>query len=437
MKKLLRNLLSAFIFVGVLASCETTDPLIEEAQKNIYVQNFDTALSYLDKSIENNPESGVPYYYKSLTYSQKARTIPEASDRKETYSNFRSSILTAREKFAGMEEAPEEAGSVDQLVLNTWGNEHNQAIAYVNDDSLSATVDQPLKVAVAHLENAVIINPDSTLSWDILAQVQSIDGNYVGAIEAVKNAMELKNPPPSDDYLKLGSYYRENDQATEAIDILEKGINTYPDSVQLSQILADVYMQAGEREKSVQTIRDLIDRDPENAQYRIALGTQLLQATTDISEQITNNYDQVYDIGTMVRNNEAEASEMEPKVDSLIAATEELRAEMNELSEQAQAELIKVTELRPEDPAAFQYLGISFTNKAAALYEKRNFTDDNELASELDEQAKKELRQALTYYEQAVEIDPDNNSYWQSLGRIYLQLDMQEKAEDAMNKAGM
>ncbi len=437
MKKLLTQLLAAFFFVGILASCETGDPLIQEAQKNIFTQNYDTALAYLDRSIEQNPEKGLPYYYKTLTYAEMARAIPQASERKETYHNFREAALTAREKFAAQEKAPSEAGEINDIILNTWGYEHNQAIEYVNNDSVKATVSDPLKVAVAHLENAVIINPDSTLSWDILAQVQSIDGNYEGAIEALNTAMEMKNPPPSIDYLRVGTYHRELSQPEEAITVLEEGVEIYPDSVQLVQVLADVYMQAGQRDKSISTIENLINRDPQNAQYRLALGTQLLQATTEISEQITANYDKIYELEREIKSNKGDKKEKQAQIDELLAKIEKLSAEMNELSERGDKELMQVTQLWPDDPKAYNFLGISFQNKAFALYEKRNFTSDNELANKLSDQAKGLIVEAKEYYEKAAELDPDNQSYWKSLYQIYVQLDMPEKAKEAQEKAGI
>ncbi len=437
MKKLLRNLLSAILFVGILASCETTDPLIEEAQKNIFTQNYDSAIAMLDRSLEKNPNNGLPHYYKALAYAEKARSIPQAAERAETYENFRESAVTAREVFATQEDVPSEAKQVNGLILNTWGYEHNQAIEYVNNDSVKATVEEPFKVSVAHLKNAVIINPDSTLSWDILAQVQTLADNYEGAIEALNTSMQMKDPVPAEDYYRMGIYQRNADQIVESIATLEKGVEQYPDSINLVQVLADVYMQAGQREKSIRTIEDLIERDPDNAQYRLALGTQLLQATTEISEEITANYDEIYDLNTAIRNREGNAEQLKASIDSLVNVNRDLREDMNELSDRAETELIKVTELRPEDAKAFEYLGISFQNKAAALYEERNFTTDNELANELDQQAREEIREAMKYYERAVELDPDNQKYWQALTRIYTQLDMPDKAEEAANKAGM
>jgi tetratricopeptide (TPR) repeat protein len=438
MKNLLSKLFAVLVIAGIMAGCETPDPLIQEAQKNIFTQNYDSALAILDRSIEQNPESGIPYFYKGMTYAEKARTIPQASDRKPTYKNFRENMVTAREKFAAMEEAPSEAEDVTPWILDTWGREHNQAIEFVNNDSLKATVEEPLQVAVAHLENAVIINPDSTLSWDILAQVQYMDGNYAGAIEAMKSTMELKDPPPADDFFKLGVYYSQNDQNDMAIETYTDGLEMYPDSIVLVQNLADAYMQDGQREKSISTIEDLIERDPENPQYRMALATQLLQASTEISDAISANYEAIYDLDRESRNaSRSRKEEIGNEIDSLFAANEDLHENMLDLSDEAEEELLAVAEQRPEDDNVYNYLGIAYQNRYAILFEKRNITADNELASEYDKQAKSELRQAMEYYEKAAEINPDNTQYWDVLSRIYVTLDMQEKAEEALEKAGM
>ncbi|MDR9414995.1 MAG: tetratricopeptide repeat protein [Gracilimonas sp.] len=437
MKKLLRNLLTVFLFVGILASCETTNPLIQEANKYLITQNYDSAHAVYDRAIEQSPNSGIPYYYKAMAYAEEARTIEPPSDRKDNYRNFRESAVTARELFDQMEEQPSEAESVTPLILESWSLEHNTAIEYINDDSVKQTVSNPMEVSIAHLENAVIINPDSVLSWGILAQVSGFAEDYEKAIDAQKKAMELKEQPEANDYLRLGVYYRSSDNPEEALSVLQEGLEQYPDSIALVQNLADVYMAAGQRDKSIAAIESLIERDPENAQYRLALGTQLLQATTEISDQITSNYDTIYDLNSEIKNNPDNADELSNRIDSLVTANEELTTQMDGLSIRAQEELTKVTELRPEDAVAFEYLAISYQNKAAALYEKRNFTTDNELASELDQEAKEVLRNAMVNYEKAAEINPDNLRYWQTLSRIYVQLDMQEKAEAAMEKAGM
>ena len=82
-------------------------------------------------------------------------------------------------------------------------------------------------------------------------------------------------------------------------------------------------------------------------------------------------------------------------------------------------------------------MGVVNQNKAASLFEKRNATEDNNLAAEINEQANEYLREAMTNYEKAVEIDPDNQNYWRSLFQVYTTLGMMDKAEAAMEKAGM
>ncbi len=436
MKKLFRNLLTATLFVGILASCETSDPLIEEAQKNIFTQNFDSALAVLDRAIQKSPESGLPYYYKAMAYSEKAITIPQADERKPDYKNFRSSITKARDLFDAQEEAPAEASDVPNLIFNTWGYEHNQAIEYVNNDSVRATVEDPLQVAIAHLENAVIINPDSTLSWNILAQVRGIAGDNEGAIEALNTAMDIESPAPANDFLRLGIYYGNLDQPKKAMNALEEGLELYPDSIKIVQNLADAYMKAGFRDKSIQTIQNLIKTDPKNAQYHLALGTQLLQTTSNISMDISDAYDEMYNLKTELRKNPKNKKALTARVDSLEKAIENQNAQINKLSKTAADELTTVTELRPNDDLAYNYLGITYQNKYAALFEKRNNTKDNDLANKYDKQAKEELRKAMKYFEKAAEINPDKKEYWDVLSRIYTTLDMQKKAKEALEKAG-
>ncbi|MEX0608531.1 MAG: hypothetical protein WD016_06525 [Balneolaceae bacterium] len=438
MKKLLKSLLSVFLFVGILASCETSDPLIEEAQTYIVLQNYDSAYSVLDRSIAANPDDGIPVFYKAMAYSEHAANTVEPSERKPIYMNFRESIETARELFAAQEEeVPAEAGEVDNLVLNAWGREHNAAIEYATNDSVMASMDNPLEYAAAHLENAIIVNPDSTLSYDVLSQVHFMNENVEGAIEALSQSMELKNPPPAEDYDRLSAYYATSDQVRNSISTLKEGMEIYPDSIVLAQKIADAYMQIGERDSSIAVIETLIENEPDNAQYRLALGTQLLQATTNMADKISSNYEKIFDLDTESRNaSSAERQKIEEQITQLQNENQLLQAEIDELAGYSEQELLKVTELNPNSENAYNALGIIYQNKAAALFDLRNYTTDDAEASEYDSQAKDALRKAMEHYENVVEINPDHRDAWQSLSSIYYTLDMREKAEEALEKAG-
>ena len=437
MKKLLKNLIAVFLFVGILASCESTDPLIIEAQKNMVLQNFDEALSLLDQSIEQNPESGVPYYYKAMVYSDQAAVTKDPEARKPIYRDFRENILTAREKFSAMEEKPDEAEQVDNLVLSSWGFEHNTAIQYATNDSIMQTVEEPYELAASHLENAIIINPDSALSYEVLAQVYFIDEKIEDAIWAQREAMERRDPPTSTDYGRIAEYYLRAGKADSTLFVLNEGISHYPDSIALSQKLADAYMESGMRDSSIAVIERLIEVEPDNIQYRLALGTRLLQATTNLSDTISENYDMIFDINNSMRSaNTAERQNLQARIQELEEQNETLQKEIDELSNYAERELLQVVEQDDENLNAYNALGIIYQNKAAALFDLRNYTDDNNESRVYDEQAKEALREAMKYYEKVIEIDPNHRGAWQSLSGIYYTLDMREKAEEALEKAG-
>lgn len=438
MKKLLRNLIPVFLFFGILTGCETTDPVIDEAQLNIYAQNFDSAYASLDRYIAQNPESGVGHYYMALAYSQEGRTVQPVSDRKPVYQNFRESILTSRELFANAEEKPAEAGQVNDLVLNTWGYEHNASLDYATNDSVMASVDEPLKIAVAHLENAIIINPDSTLSYDVLSQIHFMDNNFEQAAEVLAQSMELKDPAPAEDYDRAGYYYSQAQDTDNAIEILKEGLEIYPDTISLVQKLADGYMISGNTEMAISTLNDLVDRDPQNPQYHLVLGTALLSETEDMTVAVSDLYDDIYDLRGDLRNaSGSEASEIESQIEELESQIQANIEEIDELNSLAESELKTTIELRPNDENAYNALGVLYQNKGAILFSQRNYSDDMDEVNRLDQQAKELYRMAMENYEKTVELNPENRNAWQSLANVYITLDMQDKYEEAIEKAGM
>ncbi|MBD3617622.1 MAG: tetratricopeptide repeat protein [Gracilimonas sp.] len=437
MKKLLSNLIPVLLFFGILSGCETTDPVIDEAQLNIYTQNYDSAHASLDRFIEQNPNNGIGYYYKALAYSQQAANIQPPSDRKPYYRDFRESIVKSRDLFEDVEEKPDEAAEVDNLILNAWGREHNASLEYATNDSVMASMEEPLKVAVAHLENAIIVNPDSTLSYDVLSQIHYMDGNFEAAAEVLAESMELKNPPPAEDYDRIAAFYAQTGKNEKAIDMLQEGLELYPDSVSLTQKLADNYMNVGERGRAIEVLEELIASDPDNPQYHLVLGTIILTETEGFTQRISEIYDEIYDLRSELRNaSGSKANDLENQIETLEEEIDERLAQTNELNDLAEKELLRTLELRPDDETAYNALGVLYQNRAAVLFGQRNYTDDIDLADQYDAEAKALLQKAMENYEKTVELNPENKGAWQSLANIYITLDMQDKYEEAIEKAG-
>lgn len=412
--------------VYVFASC-TGDPLVKPIKEGIDAQDYEAAIVAADSALLTNPSNAMALYYRGYAMNMKAGATDDITAREALYTEMRSNLVDARAAFATMEKAPAEAEQVTNIILNAWGREHNKAIEYALDDSVMATVENPLDYSIQHLVNATTANPDSTLSYDVLAQVYYMNSDYEGAAEAMANVIELKNPGEASEYDRLASYNFLMGKPEVAVSALEEGLALYPDSTSLIQKMADGLFQTGDTERALELVEGLVKNDPTNAQYRLVIGTQIYQRVMTLSDSVSTNSDLIYDL----------RDEDEARVEELNAINEELRGQIDLLTARAEEALIAAADIEPENPMIFNTLGVVYQNKAAALFDQRNNTIDNDEAMRLDVLAKAEASLAMENYERAAELDPDNTNYWESLFRIYTSLGMLEEAEAAMEKAGM
>lgn len=426
MKTLSSRLFFLTLAVYVFASC-TGDPLVKPIKEGIDAQDYEAAIVAADSALLTNPSNAMALYYRGYAMNMKAGATDDITAREALYTEMRSNLVDARAAFATMEKAPAEAEQVTNIILNAWGREHNKAIEYALDDSVMATVENPLDYSIQHLVNATTANPDSTLSYDVLAQVYYMNSDYEGAAEAMANVIELKNPGEASEYDRLASYNFLMGKPEVAVSALEEGLALYPDSTSLIQKMADGLFQTGDTDRALELVEGLVKNDPTNAQYRLVIGTQIYQRVMTLSDSVSTNSDLIYDL----------RDEDEARVEELNAINEELRGQIDLLTARAEEALIAAADIEPDNPMIFNTLGVVYQNKAAALFDQRNNTIDNDEAMRLDELAKAEASLAMENYERAAELDPDNTNYWESLFRIYTSLGMLEEAEAAMEKAGM
>lgn len=438
MLKKLTPLLLAIFTAGLIASCSSTDPLLGEAESNIEDSNYEAAQTAANKYIQQNPDNPLGYYWKGVALGQEGEAAQAPEQATPLYKQMDEAFQTARQKASNMEESPGELERIDPFKLSLWRTEHNTAVQYASNDSMKQTVSDPLQRAVNHLQNATIIQPDSALSWGVMAQVEGMRENFEKAAEAQEKFIELKSNPEAQEYLLLAQYYRNGDQPEKAIATLEKARERYPDSTRVVEILADSYSQAGEAEKAIGIVEELVEKDPSNARYRLSLGTQIYQSALEIQNEYDQNVDKMFDLQQQIRNaSGSEQQELQQQYNELESENAELMQEIDSLTERAIEQLNVAKNNESENPNIYNTLGVIYQNKAAVLFDQRNLTTDNEKAAQLDKEAKSYLRDAMTNYEQAAELDPDNPKYWRSLFQIYTALGMDEKAKEAEQKAGM
>lgn len=433
-KVFLLTLIPLFLFWA----CEATDPLVNDVQVDLVTGNFDSALETVNSALAEDSSNYVAHYYKGIVLASQAFEMQPPSSRLPVYENARSSFDSAKSL---MQEQPETPGELEELnnsVVSFWADEYNMGVNIQNDDSLFNVTENPYETSLAHLQNAAAINPDSSMTFQVISSTHFQLDQVDEAIENYEKAMALLDQPAPEDYEYLISLYLYQNQYEEAIELSEEGRENYPEETMFVQFLADAYIQAGERERAVSLVEELIANDPENPQYRRVLGTQVYQSVEQISNGVSDLYEQLFELRQEARNQQGqELEETQSEIEALESEIESKEQEIDELSEISIREMTKVVELVPDDESANFILGIIYQNRAANLFERRNNTTDNEEANEYDARAKENLEKARQYYERAAEINPDNPENWQSLFQVYTALGMEAEAEEAMQKAGM
>lgn len=418
--------------------CETTDPFVNEVQIGLVSGDYELAMEAVNTALEENPDNSIAHYYKGVVLSNQAAAMEDPRQRKSIYAEARESFMTSKELMEAEEERPDEYEDIGQSITAFWADEYNMAVNILTDDSTRNATDRPNETAIVHLNNAATINPDSARTYQVLSSAYFNNNDVENAISSYEKAMDLLETPEVEDYEYIISLYLMNGPYEKAISYSEQAREDYPDESVFVQFLADAYIQSGDRDKGISIVQELISSEPNNPQYRRVLGTQIYQSVDTLNKRASDLYEEQYELRQQTQNlSGSEREEAESRIEEIQSEIVEIEAEIDELVEIAAAEMKRVVELEPDDEEANFILGIIYQNHAANLFERRNNTTDNEEAAAYDEEARKNLREALVYYERAAELDPENPEYWQSLFQVYTTLGMEEEAEEAMKKADL
>ncbi len=433
--------LIALAMMFLVWSCGA-DPNIESARLALVQQDFEEVIKAADAAIQANPESGDGYYYKGVAYASMAAEKP-ADQRVDDYSQARKFLIEARKRYEEQEVTSNEARNLNEILVETWGYEHNMGVQPLSDDIISSPEDS-LMLSRHHFINATTINPDSVLSFNLLAEVNFALGNYEEAEEITRSIIYEMEMGDLYNYYRLAFFLIENQRDDEAIALLLEARDIYPDEIEIVQEIANAYLRSGKTDEALEVVQELIERDPENPQYRLVYATQVYQLVQEIDDQIRVMHDEVYDMSREIRQKAREPGANQQEIERMIEEMEAKQAEANEMinesfrfSDMAKEELLLALESDPDNVDVHATLGIVFQNRGALMQDKRNMTEDMDEAEKFDRQAREYLEMSIPHYEKAAELEPDNLEHWRSLFRVYTNLGMTEEAERAQERSGL
>ena len=425
--------LSALI---ILAACAVTDPNIETAKLNVKNGEYEKAIESVGKAIEIDPANGSAYEYRGNILGELAQKKNNPSDRSELYNKMVQDYSKATELYKMAPDAEAKSLLMENNMVRYWANEFNAGVKLVQGESPTS---EQLSKAVVHLKNAVSIMPDSLNSQTTLAEIQYMNKDLEGAIASLSKAIDMNKTPEVNLYLRLAAFQDLAGSKNQSIETLKKAKELFLDNIDIVQSLANAYLSTNDIENALAAVKTLIERDPENAQYRLVYGTQLYNTTDGLTTEAEANYERISILKKDLKNAKGKKAQamVKNELDSLRVSNQALNKQINELTDQALVQMKVVTELKPDDASALYTTGIIIQNRAANLFKERDSTEDNKRAAKLDTEAKDVLRDALVYYEKAIELKPEETEYWMTLFKVYTTLGMTDKAQQAMEKAGL
>lgn len=426
----------------VLVSCGG-DPNIESAKLNLSRRDYVKALESADAAVAMTPTNPLAHYYRGyiLLEQGKRETVP---NRTMFYQKADSAFTTSEELYLAQPEQGQEFLLIEVHRSTTWVEEYNASIAVLNANPDAELTSEQYDQSIAHLNNAFSIQPDSLNTLEVLGEVYLMKGDHEAALATFQRAIASEGTQTAYRYQRIGQLHIQNRSFDEAETILKTGIELFPASVELVQELADLYIQSNKSSQAIDLLGELVDRDPDNSQYRLVYGIQIYSITQTHAEELKLVYTNIEDLNRTIREEERKSrpnrdllAQYRETLSGYTAEAEAAETQIEELTSKAEEQLRRSIELNDTNPFAYNALGTIYYNRGLAQFDKRNATSDNAAATAYDQQGRELLEQSLPFNERAAELDSENTDYWMFLFRVYTMLGMTEKALEAQQKAGL
>lgn len=431
----------AVLIAAILASC-ASDPNIESAKLNLRNADYQGVIDAANRALVENPENADAFFYIGAAHLEMSEDKP-VSERRDDLRSARENMVKADELYTAQEISSNEAESAIALLVARWQDEYSQGIGGIDFEAENPP--EVLQNAIYHIYNAHAVMPDSTMNLDALSELYFMIDDVDNAVKYMEEAIDHADEADLTRYQRLAFFYQVNEDEAGSLSLLERASDLFPEEIFFVQEQANIYFRAGENEKAMEILEDLIERDPENAQYRLVFGTQIYQEYLNMTDEIAELYDRLFDLNSEFRE-EARASRPDmAKIGRLETEMDEVQEEIAriddihfEIAERAEEQLMMAYELDPNEPNTTYTLGAINENRGLALLDQLNnlFTQDLD-PEEYQQRARDFFEAALPFYEKTAELEPEEEDNWLKLFQVYTRLGMTEQAEEAVEKAGL
>ncbi|MFH5883201.1 tetratricopeptide repeat protein [Halalkalibaculum sp. DA3122] len=395
-------------FIGT--GCSTLAPQNStETERTAADRDLQKRLARIDSQIADNPENAEAYFQKGEVLSSLAQRQTPPEKRADYYRQMQQALAEAGILHQN-EGNPQGKETVDELLQVSWSFEHNQGVEILQTDSTLSSTD--FNTAAAHFNNAIIIIPDSAISYRMKARALYRDHQTGQAIQTLEAARRQIDRLPGSYLEQLAYLYLENSQHQQAVELYEEAEAFSDDNLNLLHGLANAYITSNRHRSAAQLLARLVENEPENIIYLESYGTELYKLAMQQLDSL--------------RSRDIQDSQ----------AIQQVKARSDTLMQRAQNQFKKTLQLDPENPEFKQQLAHSYKNYAAKLSQVQPLFPE-EYQETISDQIESNLTNAVTLYEELVEQQPDQAGFWESLYQAYSYLGMEDQANEAKVKANL
>jgi len=288
---------------------------------------------------------------------------------------------------------------IDNNRIAIWAQKYNEGVGLYNKGK-----DDPSAYdkAIEAYDIAILMAPDSSGAYYVKALAHYAKKDFQKTKQELESAMK-KKPDFVEAGVFLGQLYfsdaaaklEQKDEAgakadfQRAVALYEMAYQKDPGNSDNITRLIEAYERAGQSDKALSLTRDAVAKDPNNKVYRYAYGVFLLK-----------------------------------------------QEKFGECTEQFK----KAIEIDPGYGDASYNLGVAYLNWGVALKAESDKKAEAERKANKGKDVKEDLtykekfKASVPYLEKAAEERTEDSALWQSLGKVYMNLNMKDKAEAAFKK---
>ena len=347
---------------------------------------YQEAITSIDNMIASSSNPASLYIEKAEIYDEWAQTLSTPSSRDTLYASFRSALDDA----SSSDSESQYSTTIDSLSSAARDREHDSGLLLIENGPSEGN----RSTAIAHFDNAVIIDPANVKSYRSKAIVQFNMGNIASSIETLEEGIRRAGVPDNNVYTELGYLYLQSGNTQKAIsNYTRAGVDITRDK-SIAFGLVNAYIAEEQHPKALELLETLVDNHPNDSQLKSVYGTELYIMTSDLVQNLKMAYQE---------NDTTAASQ--------------LRLEIEGNGELAENNLVAAFQSDPRDKDFIESLAVFYNNFSAEYLELAEVSFESDEAF-LRSKATSLGVLAIDYYEQLLEQNSDDTSILNKLDTL-------------------